>query len=126
MDRRKAPELLHLLNRKIADPNGANLSRVKDAQHRQCGFLKGRARIRPMDLIDTNMIDFEPPQRILDLADDPCAARIAGDLAILPLKANLRCDNRLRAQTAFGNRLADDLFGTAKSVDGSGVDEIDA
>ena len=78
-----------------------------------------------MHLVDIDVIRSKPAQRIVDLPHDPFAARIAKDLAISPFKPNLRGDDHARA-LVLSDCLADDFFRTAETIDGSGIDHINA
>ena len=79
-----------------------------------------------MHLIDIDAVGPQPAQRVLDLPQDPRAAGVASDLAVLPFQADLGGDDHVLAQAALGKRLADDLLGAAEAVDRRRVDEIDA
>ena len=78
-----------------------------------------------MNLIDVDVIGSKPAQGVLDLAQDTGAAGIAEYLSALPFQSGLGCNKNLRAQSAFGDRLADDLLRTAESVDRGRVDNVD-
>jgi hypothetical protein len=72
------------------------------------------------------VIGSKPPQRILVLAHDPIAAGVAKDVAVSPFKPGLRGDQHARAQAAFGDCLADDLFRAAETINWSGIHDVDA
>src|SRR5882724_12632573 len=79
-----------------------------------------------MNLIDVDVIGSKPAQGILDFPHDAGAAGIAGYFSAVPLQSGLGGNEHVRAQPAFGDRLADDLLGPAESVDRGGVDNVDA
>ena len=79
-----------------------------------------------MNLIDVDVIGSKPAERILNLSQDAGAAGVARYFPAIPLQSGLGRNQHVRAQPAFGDRLADDLFGAAKPIDRSGVDNIDA
>ena len=79
-----------------------------------------------MDLIDVDVIGLKPAQGILDLAHDAGAAGVARYPSALPLKSGLGGNKHVRAQPAFGDRPANDLFGAAEAIDRGGVDNVDA
>ena len=126
MQGRDTTELFHLFDREIAHPDGADLSLDEQCEHRLGGFLHRHQGIGPVDLVDVDVIGAQPPQRILDLAQDARAAGIAEHAAMLPFKSGLGGDDDARAQAALGDCLADDLLGTAEAVDRSRIDDIDA
>ncbi len=79
-----------------------------------------------MDLVDVDVIGAQPPQPIVDLAHDPRAARIAKRLAVAPVDACFRSDQRAIAQARLGQGLAYDFFSVAETIDWGRVDDIDA
>src|SRR4030088_2395776 len=79
-----------------------------------------------MNLIDVNVIGSKPAQRILNFPHDAGAAGVARHSSVFPLKSGLGGDKHVRAQPAFGDRPANDLLGTAESIDRSRVDNVDA
>jgi hypothetical protein len=80
-----------------------------------------------VDLVEVDPIGGQPPQRVLDLGDDP-ASRDASAIGVLAHRAiDLRGQHDVVAAGGRGpNRLAEDLLGLAGRVDVSGVDEVDA
>src|SRR5208337_5118617 len=116
MDRRSAAELLHLANGEIAHADGADLSLLEQPMHcLRCFFDRG-LRVRPVDLVDIDVIGTKPSQRVFELALDPIPAGIAKNLAVLPFKPDLRGDDHARAQAAFSDSLANDFFRTAEPI----------
>ena len=126
MQRRDTPEGLHLRDREIAHPDGADLSLLIERSHRRSGFLHRHQRVRPVHLVDIDVIGAQTPQRVFDLARDALAARVAEHASVAPLQADFGGDDRARAQSGRRQRLADDFLGAAESVDRRGVDDGDA
>src|SRR5882672_3874080 len=126
MQRCDAAKPFYLENRKVADTDGADLSLLEQCEHGFRGFFDRNQRIGPVHLIDVDVIGSKPAERILNLLQDAGAAGVARYFPAIPLESRLGRNQHLRAQPAFGDRLADDLFGAAKSVDRSSVDNIDA
>ena len=52
LDRRDAAELLHLVDREVADTDGADLSLLVQRVHRLRGFFGRGKRVWPVDLVD--------------------------------------------------------------------------
>ena len=83
------------------------------------------SRIEAVDLVEVDPVGVQPPQRVLDRADDP-AARVAPLVRVLAHRVvELGREDDVVAPAA-GERLADDLLGLALPVDVGGVDEVDA
>src|SRR5271156_420527 len=78
-----------------------------------------------MNLIDVNVIGPKPPQRFFDLLHDTGTAGIARYLSTVPLQSGLGGNKYVRAQPSFGDCFAYDLLGTAETVNGRRVDNID-
>jgi len=80
----------HLFRRIIAYADGANLALlIKLAQSSGC-FLDGNQRIRPVNLVDINIVRLETTERILELLENPPTSRIPLDFAGRPVEANFR------------------------------------
>ncbi len=82
--------------------------------------------VRPVHLVEIDGVGLEPPQRGFGFLDDPRLAGIAKWLTVLPVEPDLGGDVDALAPVAVRQRLADDFLGTAESVDGRGIDQIDA
>ena len=126
MQRRDAAKPLHLDDREIAHADGADFPLREQRVHCVRGFFDRNQWIRPMNLIDVDVVGSKPAQGILDLAHDAGAAGIARYPAALPLQSGLGGNKHVRAQPAFGDRLANDLFGAAESIDRRRIDDVDA
>ena len=93
MQRRDAAKPFHLVDRKIAHTDGADLPLLEQRLHRVRGFLDRNQRVGPMNLIDIDVIGSKPAQGIFDLAHDAGAAGVAKYAAILPFESDLGGDN---------------------------------
>jgi hypothetical protein len=101
----------------------ADLALVHEVAERRQGLLDVGVGARPVDLVEIDPVGAQPPQRVLDLADDP-APRAALLVGIRAHRAvEFRGEDDVVA--AAGERLADDLLGLALRVDVGGVDEGD-
>ena len=89
MQRRNAAKPLHLADRKVAHSDGADFPLREQHEHYVSGFFDRNQWVRPMDLIDIDVIGSKPAQGIFDLAHDAGAAGVARYPSALPLKSNL-------------------------------------
>ena len=102
----------------------ADLALVHEVAERRQRLLDVRARIEAVHLVEVDPVGAQPPQRVLDRADDP-AARVALLVGVLAHRVvELGGEDDVVAAAA-GERLADDLLGLALPVDVGGVDEVD-
>ena len=102
----------------------ADLALVDEVAERRQRLLDVGARVGAVDLVEVDPVGAQPPQRVLDRADDP-AARVALPVGVLAHRVvELRGEDDVVAPAA-GERLADDLLGLALPVDVGGVDEVD-
>src|SRR5947207_753143 len=79
-----------------------------------------------MDLVDVDVIGPKPAQRIFELLQNSRATGIAEYPCPAPFQTDLGGNEHARAQITFGERLADDFFGTPESINRSGIDDVDA
>jgi hypothetical protein len=126
LQRRHATKPFHLLDRKIADSDGADLSLPIQLIHSLGSFCDVHQRVRPVDLVDVDIVGSQPPQRVLNLGKNPPACRVANDFSAAPFKSDFRCNVYLAAQVAFGDRLADDFFRTTEPVRRRCINQVDA
>jgi hypothetical protein len=89
MQRRDPPELLDLLDGKIADADGADLSLPEQRSHRVGGFRDRNVWVGPMHLIDVDVIGSQPAKRVVDLPHDPRASCVSEDFSVVPFKTGL-------------------------------------
>src|SRR5260221_13167737 len=126
MQRRYATKPLYLIDRKITHPDGTNLPLVVQGVHRLGGLFDRNQWVGPVNLIDIDVIGSQPAQGVLDFLHDARPTAIARNFIAVPLKSCLRGNNHVRAQLAVSDGLADDLFGSSKSVAWSRIDDVDA
>ena len=79
-----------------------------------------------MHLIDIDEVGAQTPQRIVDLAHDPLARRVAKHFPVAPFEADFGCDDHAIAQVAYGQCLAHDLFRAPESIRRRRIDQRDA
>src|SRR4029077_21158166 len=89
-------------------------------------FFDRQQRIRPVDLVDVDMVGLQPPRRGLELFQNSRTAGAAETPSALPFQSDLGGDAHARPQVSFGKRLPHDFFRSAEPVSGSGVDKVDA
>ena len=86
----------------------------------------GEPAIGPMHLIEVDHVGAQAPQRILDLLHDPLPAGVAERLAVAPVEADLGRDHRATAPAVLRERLAQNFFGPAETVDRRRIEQRDA
>ena len=126
MHRRNGSKRFDLRHGKVADADRPDLPLLVKKPHGRGRLFDGHQRIRPVHLIDVDHVGAQPSQRIVDLAHDSLARRVAEYVAVAPFKSDLACDNGARPHAGRRERLADDVFRTPESIRGRGVDQIDA
>src|SRR6202040_1654454 len=73
-----------------------------------------------------NVIRLETAERVSEFLENPLAHRIAFHFATCPVDADFGGQDNALSATVLVQRLAHDLFGTPLTIDGSGIDQIDA
>src|ERR1700722_6113284 len=124
MQRGHFPEALDLSYREIADADGADLALFVKRSHRLGGFLHRHQGVRPMNLIDVDVIGAQATQRLIDFSQDPLAGGVPIDLAVAPFQSRLGGDDGLSAHAVEGG--ADDFLGRAEAIDRRRIDQINA
>src|SRR5258706_10286961 len=76
MKRRDAAKLLHLHDRKIADPDGADFSLEMQLVHHLCRFFDPNQRVGPVNLINVDVVGSKSAQGVIDFLDETGAAGI--------------------------------------------------
>src|SRR5882762_4460814 len=123
--RRDGSETRHLFWRIVAHTDSANLALFVKLAKRPGGLLDRNERVRPVHLVDINVVGSEPTQRILELLENALARGVAFDFALSPIDADFGGnDNAVSATILEG--IAHQFFGTTKAVDGRCVDQVDA
>ena len=90
------------------------------------GFLDGRRRIEPVDLVEVHVVHAEPAERSVDRVHQVLAREAPFVGAVLRRKVRLGRDHQLIARGELLDRAAHDLFAHAARVHVGGVEEIDA
>jgi hypothetical protein len=81
-------------------------------------------RLGAVDLVEVDPIGLQPPQRVLDLGDDPAPRVAAAVGSVAHREMHLGREHDVVA--APPQRPADDLLGLTGRIDIGGVDEVDA
>ena len=79
-----------------------------------------------MDLVEVDVVRAEPPQAVLKLPPQPRRRGVGEHAALVPLQTCLGGNEERIAPAMRAHRLADNLLGAAATVDGRGIDEVDA
>ena len=103
----------------------ADLALVDEIGERAERLVDVGVRVGAMQLVEVDPVGAEPPQRVLDLVDDPAARGAAAVGVVAHRHPELRRQHDVVAAAA-GECLADDLLRLAGGVDVGGVDEVDA
>ena len=104
-------------------PDRADLAAVDQVRQRGQRLLDVGVGVRPVDLVEVDVVGLQAAQRVLDLGHDP-APGVAPLVGVIAHRACTlgRQDDVVAASL---ERLAHDLFGLAAGVRVGGVDEVD-
>src|SRR5258707_1075125 len=123
--RRDGSETRHVFRRIVAHPDSANFPLFIEFAKRAGGLLDRNERVRPVHLVDINVVGSEPTQRILELLENALACGVTFDFALSPVDADFAGnDNAVSATILEG--IAHQFLGTTKTVNGRGVDQVDS
>src|SRR6266850_8076045 len=123
--RRDGSETHHLFRRIVAHPDSANFPLFVEFAKSPGGLLDRNERVRPVHLVDINVVGSQATQRILELLENALARGVTFDFALRPVDADFGGnDNAVSATILEG--IAHQFFGTTKTVNGRGVDQVDA
>src|SRR5262249_60956359 len=116
---------------KVRDGGAADLALVAQPDHLGPGVLDGRAAlVGPVELIEIDALDAEPPQRRVALSSDRLrpqrSRRLNHRIGVVPDETAFGEDERTRARGTIAKQTPDDLFGVAEAVDGGCIDPVDA
>src|SRR6266436_3744415 len=124
--RRDSSETCHLFGRIIANADGANLALfVEFAKSRRC-LLDGDEGVRPVYLVDIDVVRLETTEGILKLLENALARGVAFDLAIRPIESDFGGKDNALSTTTLTQGFTHDFFRTPKAVNGRCVDQVDA
>ena len=93
---------------------------------RGCCLFDGHQGVRPVHLIDIDVVRFEATQRILKLMENALARGVAFDFAIRPIESDLCGKDNALSTTTLAEGFAHNLFGAPTPVNGRRVDQVDA
>src|ERR1700687_2044944 len=124
--RRDGSEALHLFRRIVAYADSANFALFVELTERSGCLLDGNEWIRPVHLVNINVVRLETTQRILEFLQNAFARGVAFDFAIRPVETNFGGKDNAVPATVLAQGFPHDFFGTPISVDGRSVDQIDA
>src|SRR6267378_6120651 len=123
--RRDGSETRHLFWRIVAHTDSANLALFVKLAKRPGGLLDRNKRVRPVHLVNIDVVGSETTQRILELLENALACGVAFDFALRPVDADFGGnDNAVSAAILEG--VTHKFFRTTKAVDGRCVDQVDA
>ncbi len=126
MKRRNGSEAIHLRRRIVAHADRANFPLfIKFPQCRGC-FLNRRHSVRPMHLVNIDVVGLQAPQRVLKLLQNSFAAGVALNRTRGPIEAHLGCEDNIVPAPVLVNGFANDLFRTPLSINRRRVDQVDA
>src|SRR5712675_617332 len=123
--RRDGSETRHLFRRIVAHPDSSNFSLFVEFAKRAGGLLNRNERVRPVHLVDINVVGSEPTQRILELLENALARGVAFDFALSPIDADFGGNDDAVPATILEG-VTHKFFGTTKAINGRGVDQVDA
>src|SRR5690349_12877803 len=122
MNRLNAFQLFEI---EVADAGIADFALRYQFAERAPAFLNVFGRNGPMELIEIDAIDVQPPQARIAFSADAVTLETAGDAVVgLRNTAALCGDEWFHFQ--FRERLRDDFFGMSVAVDRRRVDPVDA
>ena len=124
MQRRHVLEHAHLFQRVVAHSNRSNLSLFVKPVHRLCCFLYRNQRIRPVNLINIDVIGLQAAQRVIDFLHDPRSSRVAKHLISAPFQPDLGRNDHFFPFPIFRQGSTDELFSASEPIHRSRVDEI--
>src|SRR5262249_19734762 len=96
-ERRYTAKALHCVDGVVRDADRPNLSIFLEVEQRLSGFFVLCREVRPMDLVEIDVVRPQPFQRHTDLVEDLYLARVTDDPVSLPLETNFGCDDDLVA-----------------------------
>src|ERR1700674_3779595 len=110
----------------VAHTDRANFALIVKVSQRGCCLFYGHQGVRPVYLIDIDIIRLEATQRILKLLENALARGVAFDLAIRPIESDFGGKDNALSVTTLAQGFTHDFFRTSKAVNGRCVDQVDA
>src|SRR5260370_30691750 len=109
----------------IAQPDRTDRALLKEGLNGLAGFFYRDGQIRPMHLIDVDVVRAKSTERILDLLPDAIGRGVSRNRAVVPLESNFGRDENLFPMSFLLNCLSDDFFGNSETINRRRVDPID-
>src|ERR1700736_2581699 len=107
----------------------ADLSFLDELRNCGPGFLDGRTRVRPVELIQIDALAPEPAERRFAFAANRLGAEVAPRrlhaIALVPDEAALRENERALGARQLAKQLSHDFLGMPEPVDRRGIDPVD-
>jgi len=122
---------LEPLHVEVRDPGRPHLALLDQPHHDRPGVLERHSRlVRPVELVEVDPLDAQPPERVLALAPDALGAqgplRLRHGVGFVPLQAALGEDIRPLRRGQLTHRPPHHHLGMAQAVDGRGIDPVHA
>jgi hypothetical protein len=114
----------HIDGRELGGSDRPHLAAVHQVGQRRQRLLHIGLRVGPVVLVQVDVVGLQPPQRVLDLGDDPPARRAPPVRGLAHGIGELRREHHV--VPAALQRLADDFFGLTGGVHVGRVDQVDA
>src|SRR5580704_12392851 len=124
--RRNGPETRHLFGRIVTHTDSANFPLFVELAKRGGCLLDGDERIRPMHLINVDVVRLKTAQRILDLPENTLARGVAFNSATRPIESDFGGKDDALPAAILTQGFPHDFFGTPKTVNRCCVDQVDA
>src|SRR2546425_1635891 len=115
----------------VRDARGPHVAFLDESHHRMPGVLHGRPRlVGPVELIEVDALDAEPPERRLALLSDGIRTqhppRFLHTVALVPHQPALGEHEWAVARWQLPQETTDQLFGMTEAVHRGGIDAVDA
>src|ERR1700728_785706 len=117
---------MHLLRRVIAHTNRADEPFLAELLHSPRGFLDRDGQIRPVNLIDVDVVRAQATERILDFLPDSFTRGVSRHRTIVPLESYFGRDEDLFPMAPLLNCLSDDFFRNPETINRCRVDQVDS
>src|SRR5215475_190570 len=116
-------EQFHLFKGVVAHSDGADFSLFIKLLHRSRCLFDWNKRVRPMNLIDVDVIGLQAAQRVINFIRDPRPTRVAKQLGLAPLQSHLGGNDDLFPLAVLRQGPSYELFGSSEPVGRSRIDE---